>query len=193
MLIAIEGVDGAGKTTQAARLAEALNAHLVREPGGTKLGERVRDLLLDASSDDAPTPRAEALLYAAARAQLVERVLAPLLDAGGTVVCDRFLGSTLAYQGGGRGLDPAALRRISLFATGGRVPDRTILLSIDPRAAAMRRGSETPDRMEDEGLAFQQRVARTYATLASDDPTWRVVPATGTPDEVFARVRAAAG
>jgi dTMP kinase len=196
-LITIEGLDGAGKTTQAAGLAAELEtrgvpARLLREPGGVEVSERVRELVQDPAH--AVTPRAEALLYAAARAQLVEELLAPLLEAGTWVVLDRFVDSSLAYQGGGRGLGVDAVRAVNDFATGGLVPDRTVLLRVDlvtGRARQADRGS-APDRLEREDGAFFDAVARVYEELAAAEPDRiRVVDAEREPDEVLAAVIAA--
>jgi dTMP kinase len=196
-LITIEGLDGAGKTTQAAGLAAELEtrgvpARLLREPGGVEVSERVRELVQDPAH--AVTPRAEALLYAAARAQLVEELLAPLLEAGTWVVLDRFVDSSLAYQGGGRGLGVDAVRAVNDFATGGLVPDRTVLLRVDlatGRARQADRGS-APDRLEREDGAFFEAVARVYEELAAAEPDRiRVVDAERAPEEVLAVVVAA--
>src|SRR3954470_8454225 len=166
-LITIEGLDGAGKTTLAAELERALArrvgaVRVLRAPGGVERAERVRAVVKD--PELRVGARAEALLYAAARAQLVEEALRPLLDAGAWVVLDRFLDSSLAYQGGGRGLGVDAVRAINLFGTGGLTPDRTLLLRADAatRAARRDRGGEAPDRLEREDGAFFERVARAY-------------------------------
>ena len=196
-LITIEGLDGAGKTTQAQGLAGELDARgvsvrLLREPGGVEVSERVRDLVQDPAY--AVAPRAEALLYAAARAQLVEELLVPLLEAGTWVVLDRFVDSSLAYQGGGRGLGVDAVRAINDFATGGLTPDRTVLLRVDlvtGRARQADRGA-APDRLEREDGAFFDAVARVYEELAAAEPDRiRVVDAERAPDEVLADVVAA--
>ena len=185
----IEGVDRSGKSTQAARLAEALGdvALLVREPGGTPAGERIRGLLKD---PDVPlSPRAETLLFAAARSQLVEQVIRPALGAGRVVISDRFLDSSLAYQGHARGLGEEEVRGINAWAIAGLVPDLTILLRIDPEAAAARAGAI--DRFEDEGLELQKKVAAGYEALAAAEPQrWRAVDALRPEDEVAADVRA---
>jgi len=174
-LITIEGLDGAGKTTVAKGLEAALRARgidvrLLREPGGVQVAERIRELVKD--PDLIIGPRAEALLYAAARAQLVDQALDPLLSAGTWVLLDRFVDSSLAYQGGGRqlGIDP--VRDINEFATGGLTPDRTLLLSIDPqlgRARSQTRGAPL-DRLELEHESFHTRIAAAYAELAAADP-----------------------
>ena len=193
-LITIEGLDGAGKTTLAAELERALArrvgaVRVLREPGGVELAERVRALVKDPGLRVGA--RAEALLYAAARAQLVEELLAPLLEAGTWVVLDRFVDSSLAYQGGGRGLGVDAVRAINDFATGGLTPDRTVLLRVDlvtGRARQADRGAD-PDRLEREDGAFFEAVARVYEELAAAEPDRiRVVDAERAPDEVLADV-----
>jgi dTMP kinase len=189
LFVTFEGIDRSGKTTQARLLCDALGDEAlgVREPGGTAAGERVRELLKD---ERVPLGlAAEALLFAAARAELVERVIRPGLDAGRVVVSDRFLDSSLAYQGGARGLGIDAVERINRFATGGLVPDLTFLLDIDPAAAAGRAGEH--DRFEGEGAALQQAVLAAYERLAAADPgRWRRVDAARAPEEVHADVLA---
>lgn len=190
--IALEGGEASGKSTQAVRLARALGAVLTREPGGTPLGERVRALLLDPTAPDI-SGRAEALLMMAARAQHVQDVIAPALAAGRDVVCDRFAASTIAYQGYGRGLDPEELSRISHWASGGLVPDRVILLTVPRGEARARLTTRRADRIESEDETFFERVAAGFVALATSDPVrWRIVDATGDPDEVERRVRLAA-
>jgi dTMP kinase len=185
-LVAFEGGEGCGKSTQAARLATKLGAVLTREPGGTAVGERVRDLLLDASLvglDD----RAEALLMAAARAQHVAEVVRPALAAGTDVVTDRYAHSSLAYQGFGRGLSLDDVQWLADWSTGGLWPDLVVLLDVPAEVARDRLGAL--DRFEAEGAAFHQRVVAGFRTLASEDPgRWVVVDGAGTPDEVTARV-----
>jgi dTMP kinase len=191
--IVLEGGEGCGKSTQAARLAAHLGALLTREPGGTVTGERLRSLILD---PDLPpiTVRAEVLLLLAARAQHVAEVIEPGLVAGHHVVCDRFSGSTLAYQGYGRGVDVAVLEDMSAWAAGGVSPDRVVLLEVGVEVARRRLGGRgRRDRMEGEGAAFFARVTEGFALLAAADPQrWRVVDGDGTPDEVAERVLAAA-
>jgi dTMP kinase len=187
LFVTFEGIDRSGKSTQARMLAEALGGEAlgVREPGGTPAGERVRDLLKDANVPLGA--EAEALLFAAARAELVAQVIRPALEDGRVVVSDRFLDSSLAYQGGARGLGVDEVERINRFATGGLAPDLTFLLEIDPAAAAARAGES--DRFEDEGLALQTAVLEAYEQLVAADPgRWRRIDATRPPDEVHADV-----
>ncbi len=163
-LLALEGIDGGGKSTQARALADALGARLTHEPGATELGVWVRQFLLD---PEGPTvsPRAEALLLAADRAEHVRQVLAPALAAGEWVVSDRYAGSTVAYQGYGRGLDPSSLREVIEWATEGLAADLSILVDVPVEVAAARLaagsgGGERLDRMERLGAAFMARGAR---------------------------------
>lgn len=196
-LITVEGLDGAGKSTLAGALVEALrdrgaDVELLREPGGVVLAERIRTLVKDPAL--ACGPRAEALLYAAARAQLVEETLVPALEAGRTVLLDRFVDSSLAYQGAGRELGVAEIAALNAFATGGLTPDRTLLLRVAPEEGRARldgRG-EAPDRLEQAGVAFFARVADAYDALAADEPErFRVLDAGRTPSEVLADALAA--
>lgn len=191
-LITIEGLDGAGKSTLAASLRDALTAgglrvELLREPGGVEVSERIRGLVQDPSL--AVLPRTEALLYAAARAQLVGERLEPLLGEGATVVLDRFVDSSLAYQGAGRALGMDEVRRVNLFATGGLQPDRTLLLRIHPAAGrARQRGrASPPDRLEREDEGFFARVAAAYDDLARAEPhRVRALDASHPPERVLA-------
>ena len=189
LFVTFEGIDRSGKTTQARLLGEALGtvALGVREPGGTPAGERVRELLKDAAVPLGP--EAEALLFAAARAELVERVIRPALEDGRVVISDRFLDSSLAYQGGARGLGMDEVEAINRFATGGLVPDLTFLLELDAETAARRAGER--DRFEDEGAALQRAVLEAYERLVAADPArWRRVDATRSPEQVHADVLA---
>jgi dTMP kinase len=187
-LIAFEGGEGSGKSTQAARLAAARGALLTREPGGTEVGRRIRDLVLDpgvASLSD----RAEALLIAADRAQHVAEVIEPALVAGRDVVTDRFAGSTLAYQGHGRGLAIAELTMLSTWAAAGLEADVVVLLDV-PTDVARARLSRDLDRVEQAGDGFHDRVVAGFLALAAADPhRWVVVDGSGTEDEVAARVQ----
>ena len=185
MLISVEGLDGAGKTTLIAGLAPALGATALREPGGVELSERIRTLVAD--PELAVDARAEALLYAAARAQLVAERLRPLLADGGTVVLDRYVDSSLAYQGGGRELGVEAIRELNVFGTGGLIPDRTLLLRIDPERGLARIADRGADRLELAGGEFFARVAHTYDALAAAEPDrFVVLDATEPPDTVLA-------
>jgi dTMP kinase len=190
--IVFEGGEGCGKSTQATLLAEHLGAVGTRQPGGTELGSRIRELLLS-SADPAPgaaalDDRAEALLMAADRAQHVSEVIEPALAEGTDVVCDRYIGSTIAYQGHGRGLDVDIVRAVSGWAAGGLWPDLVILLVVPDEVAAERIGPAR-DRIEAAGREFHQRVARGFAEQANDeDDTWVVVDGNGPVDEVHERV-----
>jgi len=197
--ITLEGGEGCGKTTQAARLrsrlaADGVDALLVREPGGTPLAERVRSLLKD-ETDDPPCDRSELLLFLAARAQLVRNVIRPALDSGRWVVSDRFSDSTFAYQGYGRGLPLDILRVANDFACGGLSPDLTLLLEVPPEVAEARmRGREAAtksgaDRIERAGGDFHARLRAGFEEMAEREPGRIVrIDATGTPDEVEERV-----
>jgi dTMP kinase len=212
-LLAFEGIDGCGKTTQATALASALGAVLTREPGATPLGARLRELLLAppgagdpgtggrdgaaASPHPAPAPRTEALLMAADRAEHVARVIEPALSAGVWVVTDRFSGSTLAYQGYGRGLDLSALRDLVSWATDGLTADLSVLVDVPVEVAAARLaagsgGAARLDRMERLGPAFATRVRDGFLAQADADPShWLVVDGEMPPDELTAHIVAA--
>jgi dTMP kinase len=167
MFVTFEGVDGSGKTTQTRLLAEQLRAEgrdvvETREPGGTPLGERIRELLLES---ERVAPWAETTLFAAARAQLVADVIRPALARGADVVCDRYIDSSLAYQGLARGLGVERVLELNLLVTGGLLPDRTFLIDVPPEVAARRTGSR-PDRIEREGQGFAAQVDQAYRELA---------------------------
>jgi dTMP kinase len=190
-LITIEGIDGAGKSTLAAGLLGALNARgidiqLLREPGGVAAAERIRELVID--PDLHITARAEALLYAAARAQLVEEAIEPQLVAGQWLLLDRFIDSSLAYQGGGRKLGIDAVRALNEFAIRTARPDRTLLLMIDQHLGRSRSRARagTPDRLERERDDFFERTATAYLELARQEPDRiRIIDASQPPDQVL--------
>ena len=196
MFVTLEGIDRSGKTTQAALLIEALGPEtlLLREPGGTDAGERIRALLKDPATE--LDPRTELLLFCAARAELCARLVRPALDQGRDVVCDRFVDSTVAYQGAARGLGTDLVERLNEIAIAGSLPDVTVLLRIDPEGAESRGqqrlaegGADGIDRFERQGIEFQRLVAAAYDDLASRHPERiAVVDAEGGVAEVHARV-----
>jgi dTMP kinase len=196
-LITIEGLDGAGKSTLAQALLVELakrveRVELLREPGGVEVSERIRALVKDPALD--VSPRTEALLYAAARAQLCEERLTPLLHAGATVLLDRFVDSSLAYQGAGRALGVEAVRAINDFATGPIAPARTLLLRIDPALGRLRQRerAEEPDRLEQAGEDFFAAIATAYDELARAEPQRiRVIDGDQPPQQVLADALAA--
>ena len=194
--ITLEGVDGSGKSTQASLLVERLRQEgrevvALREPGGTPISEKIRALLLDPENVEM-TDECELLLYEASRAQLVREVIEPALLRGAIVVCDRFYDSTHAYQHGGRGLSDALVSRANELGCCGLSPDVTLVLDIDPAAALARATAQGADRLEAEGLAFQQRVRKDYLALAKADPARvRVIDAAGEPALVAGRIDAA--
>lgn len=193
LFVTIEGCEGAGKSTQAVRLAESLKGRgrsvlLTREPGGTPVSERIREILLDPAYSDL-SPRVELLLYLASRAQLTDRLIRPALDRGEIVVSDRFHHSTLAYQGGARGLGIDEVDRINRFATGGLMPDVTFLLDLPPEDGFARKAGSAADRLEGEGIEFHRRVREAFLRLAELEPE-RIVMLDGRrgEDEIAAQI-----
>jgi dTMP kinase len=195
MFITFEGLDFSGKTTQAARFVERVKAGasgsvlFLREPGGTKISERIREILLDREHLEM-SPMAELLLFSASRSQLVQEVVLPALGRGETVVCDRFYDSTTAYQGHGRGLDLQAIGRINAIASAGLVPDLTIFVDIPIEEIGRRKAAAgVPfDRMESGGAEFYRRVRRGYQLMAEQEERFVRVNGMGTIDEIGAAI-----
>jgi dTMP kinase len=195
LFLTFEGIEGTGKTTQIARLAEWLRGRglpvlEVREPGGTGLGEALRRILLDPSPDGI-NPRAELFLYLASRAQLVDRRIRPALEQGCIVIADRFGDASVAYQGGGRALGESQVRDLVRFATGGLTPARTYLLDLPPQVSLARvRLRGAPDRLEGEALAFHRAVRAAYRRIAKAEPG-RVLALRGdeAPERIELRIR----
>jgi dTMP kinase len=192
LFVTLEGPEGSGKTTLCARLELFLvgkghDVVCVREPGGTLIGQEVRDILLD-QGNTAMVPQTEFLLFSASRAQLVREVVQPHLDAGSIVLCDRFLDSSLAYQGYGHKLDVGILREISDFVTAGLQPDLTILLDIMPEEG-LRRRKQDPDtwnRLDAYSIEFHSRVRSGFLSLAHDNPSrWNIIDASQSEDDIF--------
>lgn len=196
MFITFEGLDGSGKTTQVQRIATRLheqghNVLLTREPGGTLIGDQIREVVLQKSSHDEPmNPRTELLLFCASRAQLVAQVIRPHLAKGGIVLCDRYIDSTMAYQGYGHGLDIPTLKTILQFATDGLRPDLTIYFDITPENALNRKQQaslfgEEWNRLDDMEFQFHKRVYEGYRQLRNEESSrWAAIDAMGTIDEM---------
>lgn len=191
LFIALEGGDGAGKSTQAALLCQALESagHAVvrtREPGGTPIGEKLRSLVLDHGHGEIDA-RTEALMFAASRSAHVHQVIVPALERGDVVVCDRFIDSSVAYQGAGRGLGARAVLDVNLWATDGLRPDLTVLLDVDPAEGRNRRttGAAAEDRLESEPDVFHASIRAAFLDLARADPArYLVLAASGTPEDL---------
>jgi dTMP kinase len=196
MFITLEGPEGSGKSTQLRLLADYLRARgytvvATREPGGTAIGDQIRDTLHD-TANTAMSPTAEVLLYSASRAQLVAEVIRPALAAGRIVLCDRYADSTMAYQGYGRGLDRVMLAALTAIATGGLTPDLTLLLDIDVACGLGRRRDEGEEmnRLDLEEVAFHERVRAGYHALAvAESSRWVVINADRQVEEVQAAIR----
>jgi len=185
--VVFEGGEGCGKSTQAALLAERIDALVTRQPGGTATGAALRSILLDPANTHLAT-RAEALLMAADRAQHAEELIRPTLAAGRHVICDRYLYSSVAYQGYGRGLDPEMVRSISAWATDDLWPDLVVLLDVDPDLASQRLGAER-DRFEQADPQFHRRVRDGFLRQAEADPDhWVIIDGTASIDDVAAAV-----
>jgi dTMP kinase len=194
--VVLEGVEGAGKSTQARMLGNWLESSgvpftLTREPGGTEVGEAIRNVVQDRPELSVP-PETELLLYLAARTAFVREVARPVLERGELLITDRFSLSTYAYQGYGRGLDLDEVRRMDRFASGGLTPDLYVVLDlpVEQGRARQKAAGKKEDRLEGSGTTFLNEVGRGYRELAAADPSVRLVDAIGTPDEVQARVRA---
>lgn len=191
--ITFEGGEGCGKSTQLRLLADALReaghiVRVVREPGGTRVGEGIRDLLLD-PENTGMDPVAELMLYEAARAQVTAQVIVPALRAGEVVLCDRFFDSTTAYQGHARGLDLVMIRALNVIASGGLAPHRTLVLDLDPAVGIARATSGGADRLESEALAFHAAVREGFLTIAAEEPERvRIIDASGTQAAVAALI-----
>ncbi len=191
--ITFEGIEGSGKSTQAALLkafleAQGLEVLVTREPGGSPIGEQIRQILLD-PGNHGMVPLAELLLYEASRCQHVEAVIRPALDDGKTVICDRFFDASTAYQGYARGLGIKMVGKLNLVATGGRKPDLTLVLDL-PVNVGLRRLGRNLDRIEREAVEFHDRVRQGYLRIAEDEPDRvKVVDAAGTADDTFSDVK----
>lgn len=195
IFITVEGVDGAGKSTHVALLVERLqhagyDVAVAREPGGTDISEQIRTVALDPKNSEM-SAECELLLYEAARAQLVQQVIKPTVERGGCMVCDRFFDSTHAYQAGARGLDDTLVRQANMLGSCGMIPDVTLVLDMDPVCAYARVRTTELDRMEAEGLQFQQRVRRDYLACAQQEPERvHIIDATGSIQDVADRIDA---
>ncbi len=195
VFITIEGIDGSGKSTQASRLRTILEDKgyqvlQLREPGGTGIGEAIRKILLSKESDGM-TAETELLLFEAARAQLVRQVIEPALEQGAIVLSDRFMDSTVAYQGYGRGMELSLVDRLNDFAVGPTRPDLTILLDLDPESAGSRLSGRSgkPDRLDSEGIAFMRLTRDGYLAIAAGDPDrFRILPADEPEDTTLSRI-----
>lgn len=192
LFLVLEGIEGCGKSTQARLLAEYLTRHgiactLTREPGGTPVGEAIRDILLHGQDLSAQT---ELLLMCAARAAHVAEIIRPALEAGSVVVSDRYALSTFAYQGAGRMLNPDDVERVNAVATGGLLPDLTIVVDVPWEVGAARRAGSNEDRIESAGDAFHARVAKAYRLLSEGQDAVQPVDGVGSPEEVHERVLA---
>jgi dTMP kinase len=191
--ITLEGIEGSGKSTQAAMLKDYLDGKgfdvvTTREPGGSPIAEKIRRILLDPSNKEM-VPLAELFLYEASRTQHMAEIISPALRAGKCVICDRFFDASTAYQGNARGIDAGEVTKLNLLATGGIKPDLTIVLDL-PASAGLKRLGRNLDRLESEGIEFHERVREGYLKIAESDPARvRVADGSGTVEDVFGRVR----
>ncbi len=195
LFVTFEGIDGCGKTTQIEKLSSELESSgipyvLIREPGGTEIGEKIRTILLD-KANSRMHARTEILLYEAARAQIVEERILPEIKEGKVVICDRFFDSTMAYQGFARGLGQETVEMLNGFSTAGLSPDVTFLLDLDEQTAYERRHgrSDEEDRLEAEGLAFMRKVREGYLAISRNNERIHVIDAASSPNEIFQRVK----
>ena len=195
LFITFEGIDGCGKTTQIELLSKDLEKAgipyvLIREPGGTVIGEKIRTILLD-KANSGMDERTELLLYEAARAQIVKERIIPELNEGKVVICDRFFDSTVAYQGYARGLDLEEIDFLNRWSAAGIVPDITFLLDLDEKTAYQRRHgrSDEEDRLEAEGLLFMKKVRDGYLSRSREEPRFQVLSALQTPEEIYQQIR----
>ena len=195
LFVTFEGIDGCGKTTQIEKLSSELESFgipyvLIREPGGTEIGEKIRTILLD-KANSRMHARTEILLYEAARAQIVEERILPEIKEGKVVICDRFFDSTMAYQGFARGLGQETVEMLNGFSTAGLSPDVTFLLDLDEQTAYERRHgrSDEEDRLEAEGLAFMRKVREGYLAISRNNERIHVIDAASSPNEIFQRVK----
>jgi dTMP kinase len=192
IFITFEGIEGCGKSTQAKRVLESLiesglEVVFTREPGGSCIGEQIRNILLD-PANDAMVPLTELLLYEASRHQHMAEVIDPALEAGKVVICDRFYDASTAYQGHARGLNVEDVERLNLIASAGKRPDLTIILDL-PAEIGLKRIGKNPDRIEGEGVEFHERVRAGYLKIAANEPDRvKVVDGSGTIEETFKRV-----
>ena len=193
-LITFEGIDGSGKSTQIQMLEHEFNKlgieyKTFREPGGTELSEKIREILLDKENIELIST-SESLLFAAARAQLTAEQIKPTIEKGEFVICDRFTDSTIAYQGYGRGLDIKQLEEINYIATAGLTPDITFILDISPEAAAVRMEAEASDRMEETGVDFFRRIQEGYRQIKEQNPNrYRLFNGQQSPENVFKEIK----
>ncbi|MBO4928040.1 MAG: dTMP kinase [Clostridiales bacterium] len=197
LFVTFEGIDGCGKTTQIEMLSSDLRAEgipyiLIREPGGTAIGEKIRTILLD-KANSGMHARTELLLYEAARAQIVEEKIRPELEAGKVVICDRFYDSTVAYQSFARGLLRSDVDYLNRWSTADLAPDLTFLLDLDEKTAYNRRHgrSDEEDRLEAEGLAFMKKVREGYLALGQDEKRIKVIDAASSPEQIYQKIKLA--